>query len=286
MAKCAFLGLGVMGFPMAGHLLSAGHEVSVWNRTQATTQKWASAYPDGQAEAEISQAVEGADFVFICVGRDEDVYSVAKPAIAAMKAGAVLVDHTTTSADCAETVADWATAKDIAFMDAPISGGQAGAENGQLTIMCGAAPETFESVAPIMDAYAKRMTLIGPIGSGQRAKMMNQICIAGTLQGLSESIAFGKAAGLDIPTVIEAIGGGAAQSWQMDNRALTMDAGKYDYGFALDWMIKDLGYAIESADKVGVDMVIAKLVNGYYKELSESGDGRMDTSALLKRLHP
>jgi len=286
MAKCAFLGLGVMGFPMAGHLLGAGHAVSVWNRSPDTAKRWGKTYPKGQTTDDISKAVVDADFVFVCVGRDEDVYAVTQPAIAAMKAGAVLVDHTTTSADCAETVAEWAADKDIAFMDAPISGGQAGAENGQLTIMCGAEPSTFERAASIMDTYAKRMTLIGPIGSGQRAKMMNQICIAGTVQGLSEAIAFGKAAGLDITTVIEAIGGGAAQSWQMDNRALTMDAGKYDYGFALDWMIKDLGYAIESAEKAGVDMVVAKLVTGYYKELSEQGDGRMDTSALLKRLHP
>ena len=272
-----------MGYPMAGHLTKAGHQVTVWNRTLSTAERWADEHA-GSAATKITSAVDEADFVFVCVGRDEDVLAVCEPATTSMKDGAVLVDHTTTSVECAKRVNDWANDAGLHFMDAPISGGQAGAENGQLTIMCGAEPETFMLAEPVMDAYAKRITLIGPVGSGQMAKMMNQICIAGTLQGLSEAIAFGKAAGLDIPTVIEAIGGGAAQSWQMDNRALTMAEGKYDFGFALDWMIKDLGYAIDAAEGLGVDMVVAKLVNGYYEELSGQGDGRFDTSALLKRL--
>ena len=283
MAKCAFLGLGVMGYPMAGHLAKSGHQVTVWNRTLSTAERWADEH-EGSAAIDIASTVDGAEFVFVCVGRDEDVLSVCEPATSHMKHGAVLVDHTTTSVQCAKRVNDWAIDANLHFIDAPISGGQAGAENGQLTIMCGAEPETFMLAEPIMDAYAKRMTLIGPVGSGQMAKMMNQICIAGTLQGLSEAIAFGKAAGLDIPTVVEAIGGGAAQSWQMDNRALTMAEGKYDFGFALDWMIKDLGYAIDAAEDLGVNTVVAKLVNDYYIELSGQGDGRLDTSALLKRL--
>ena len=285
MAKCAFLGLGVMGYPMAGHLVAAGQDVAVWNRTASVTERWGTEH-EGRAAVDIADAVKDADYVFICVGRDEDVLAVSEPAISAMKKGSVLVDHTTTSVDCAKKVAAMADARGIGFMDAPISGGQAGAENGQLTVMCGASGETFARAESVIDAYARRSTLIGPVGSGQMAKMMNQICIAGTVQGLSEALAFGKAAGLDIPKVITAIGGGAAQSWQMDNRAATMDAGKYDYGFALDWMIKDLGYAIKAAEDVGVDPVVAKLVNRYYKELSEAGDGRLDTSALLKRLHP
>ena len=283
MAKCAFLGLGVMGYPMAGHLAKSGHQVTVWNRTLSTAERWADEH-EGSAAIDIASTVDGAEFVFVCVGRDEDVLSVCEPATSHMKHGAVLVDHTTTSVQCAKRVNDWAIDANLHFIDAPISGGQAGAENGQLTIMCGAEPETFMLAEPIMDAYAKRMTLIGPVGSGQMAKMMNQICIAGTLQGLSEAIAFGKAAGLDIPTVVEAIGGGAAQSWQMDNRALTMAEGKYDFGFALDWMIKDLGYAIDAAEDLGVNTVVAKLVNDYYIELSGQGDGRLDPSALLKRL--
>ena len=282
MARCAFLGLGVMGFPMAGHLKAAGHDVRVWNRSPAKVEAWLAEH-DGSGTDSVDSAVAGAEFVFICVGRDEDVYAVAEPAIAAMSPGAILVDHTTTSAECAKRVNDRATDAGLHFMDAPISGGEAGAVNGQLTVMCGAEPDTFAQVRPVMDAYAKRMTLIGPVGSGQMAKMMNQICIAGILQGLSEAIAFGHAAGLDIPTVIEAIGGGAAQSWQMDNRALTMAEGRYDFGFALDWMIKDLGYALAAAEQVGVEMPVAKLVNGFYENLSEAGDGRLDTSALLKR---
>ena len=283
MSRCAFLGLGVMGYPMAGHLVSAGHDVKVWNRTQSVAAKWAAEH-DGSHSETIEDAVANAELVFVCVGRDEDALAVCKPAIDAMKAGAMLVDHTTTSVACAKRVDDWAGERGIHFMDAPISGGQAGAEAGTLTIMCGGEPETFVLAEPVMSSYAKSMTLIGPVGSGQMAKMMNQICIAGTVQGLAEAIAFGKAAGLDIPTVIQAISGGAAQSWQMDNRALTMDVGKYDYGFALDWMIKDLGYAIQAAEDVGVEVVVAKLVEGYYRELSAKGDGRLDTSALLKRL--
>ena len=283
MARCAFLGLGVMGYPMAGHLGKAGHDVVVWNRSSERALEW-ERENKGSAASTVGAAVADAEFVFVCVGKDEDVLAVCEPAIAAMRNGGYLVDHTTTSADCANQVYGWAREAGVPFMDAPISGGQAGAEAGTLTVMCGGDEKTFLAATPVMDAYAKACTLVGPVGSGQMAKMMNQICIAGTVQGLSEAIAFGKAAGLDIPTVIEAIGGGAAQSWQMDNRAHTMDRGEYDFGFALDWMIKDLRYAIAAAESVGVDLVVAKLVNGYYEELSRDGNGRLDTSALLKRL--
>jgi len=271
-----------MGYPMAGHLVAAGHTVTVWNRTAEVATRWAAEH-EGVAAGSHASAVEDADIVFLCVGRDEDVLTVAEPTIAAMTPGSIFIDHTTTSADCARKVAGWCAARDIAFMDAPISGGQAGAENGALTIMCGSDPATFERAAPIMDAYAKRMTRIGPVGAGQQAKMMNQICIAGILQGLSEAIAFGRAAGLDIPTVIEAISGGAAQSWQMDNRALTMADDTYDFGFALDWMRKDLGYAIAAAQALDIDMPVAQQVLGNYDELSKEGHGSLDTSALLMR---
>ena len=285
MARCAFLGLGVMGFPMAGHLKAAGHDVHVWNRSPAKLEAWLATH-DGSGADTIADAVAGAEFVFICVGRDEDVYAVADPAIAALSPGAILVDHTTTSAECAKRVNDRATDAGLHFMDAPISGGEAGAVNGQLTVMCGAEPDTFAQVRPVMDAYAKRMTLIGPVGSGQMAKMMNQICIAGILQGLSEAIAFGHAAGLDIPTVIEAIGGGAAQSWQMDNRALTMARDEFEFGFAVDWMRKDLGYAIAAAESLGVETPVVKLVDSYYGEVQRMGGGRWDTSSLLRRYKP
>ena len=285
MAKCAFLGLGVMGAPMAGHLVSAGHEVTVWNRTGAVADDWAANH-DGRAAVTVSGAVSGADFVLMCVGRDEDALAVAKPAIASMMSGGLLVDHTTTSADCARTIHGWAQDAGIGFLDAPISGGQAGAESGQLTVMCGGSQHDYDRAVKIMDAYAKRMTLIGPVGTGQMAKMMNQICIAGTVQGLSEAIAFGQAAGLDIPAVIEAIGGGAAQSWQMDNRALTMARDEFEFGFAVDWMRKDLGYAIAAAESLGVETPIAKLVDSYYGEVQRMGGGRWDTSSLLRRYKP
>jgi len=283
MAKCAFLGLGVMGFPMAGHLLAAGHRVTVWNRTEAKAKDWAGTYA-GQAVSSIEQAVEDAEFLMICVGDDPDVYAVVKPAIEALSPGAVIIDHTTASEDCAKTCYAWAEAKDIAFIDAPISGGEAGAVNGQLTIMCGGDTAAMGRAEPIMQAYAKAITHMGSVGSGQLTKMVNQICIAGILQGLSEGVHFAQKAGLNMETVLAAIGNGAAQSWQMDNRALTMADDKYEFGFAVDWMRKDLGIALRTAQKVGAKIDLAQQVDGFYGEVQAMGGGRWDTSSLLKRL--
>lgn len=283
MAKCAFLGLGVMGYPMAGHLVTAGHEVTVWNRTQAKSEAWALEC-SGRASETIEAAVQGADFVIMCVGDDDDVYAVAKPAMAAMKSGAIIVDHTTASAKCARTCYDEAEAKGIGFVDAPISGGEAGAVNGQLTIMCGGELNDFDRAEPIMQAYGKAVKLMGPSGAGQLTKMVNQICIAGILQGLAEGVHFAQKAGLDVEEVVQAIGKGAAQSWQMDNRALTMAKDEYEFGFAVDWMRKDLRIALETAQDVGADLTLAKQVDSYYAQVQAMGGNRWDTSSLLKRL--
>lgn len=283
MANCAFLGLGVMGYPMAGHLVAAGHTVSVWNRTGEKAKNWAVDY-DGRACESISQAVQDCDFVFVCVGDDPDVYAVVEKAIPAMKSGAVLVDHTTASAECARNCHEKASAKKIGFVDAPISGGEVGAQTGKLTIMCGGDAAQFNAAEPIMDAYAKATRLMGDSGAGQLTKMINQICIAGTLQGLAEGVNFARKAGLKMEDVLGAIGKGAAQSWQMDNRALTMDDDKYEFGFAVDWMRKDLGIAIRTAEQIGADLTLAKQVDGYYEEVQSMGGGRWDTSSLLKRL--
>lgn len=283
MSKVAFLGLGVMGYPMAGHLVAPGREVSVWNRTQSVTERWGREY-DGVACDSIADAVSGAEYVMMCVGRDADVLDVAGKAVPAMKAGAVLVDHTTASNGCAETVGQMCGAAGIGFIDAPISGGEAGAVNGQLTVMCGGDEAHFNRAKPIIQAYAKAVKLMGPVGSGQLTKMVNQICIAGLLQGLSEAVYFAQAAGLDMDEVVGAIGKGAAQSWQMDNRASTMAKGEYDFGFAVDWMRKDLGIVLESAKALGVDLPVTELVDGYYADVQEMGGSRWDTSSLLARL--
>ena len=283
MAKIAFLGLGVMGFPMAGHLVAAGHDVSVWNRNADKARAWGEAY-DGTVADTIAGAVSDCGFVMMCVGDDPDVKAVAGPAIAAMRAGAILVDHTTASAACAREVYEKAAKAGIAFIDAPISGGQAGAQNGQLTVMCGGDTAPFKKAQPIIHAYAKAISLLGPSGAGQLTKMVNQICIAGILQGLAEGVDFAQKSGLDVDAVIGAIGKGAAQSWQMDNRAATMARGEFDFGFAVDWMRKDLRIALEAGDAVGADLTLARQVDGYYREVQEMGGGRKDTSSLLLRL--
>ncbi len=283
MVQVAFLGLGVMGYPMAGHLVGGGHKVRVWNRTEAVTKRWGEAYC-GDSCASVKEAVTGADFVMMCVGQDADVLAVAGEAVPGMKSGAILVDHTTASNGCAKKVGAMCAAAGIGFLDAPISGGEAGAVNGQLTVMCGGDQAHFDAAKPIIDAYAKAVKLMGPVGSGQLTKMVNQICIAGMLQGLSEAVNFAQAAGLDMDEVVGAIGKGAAQSWQMDNRASTMAKGEYEFGFAVDWMRKDLGIVLETAKTLGLDMPVTELVDGYYADVQEMGGNRWDTSSLLARL--
>ena len=283
MAICAFLGLGVMGYPMAGHLANAGQDVRVWNRSSAKSASWAKTYA-GQACASIEEAVSGVDFVMVCVGDDPDVYAVVEPAIAAMKSGAIIVDHTTASAECARSCHASARANNIGFVDAPISGGEAGAVSGQLTVMCGGDEADYKAAEPVMYAYAKATKLMGPSGAGQLTKMVNQICIAGILQGLAEGVHFAQRAGLDVDEVVAAIGKGAAQSWQMDNRASTMGGDEYDFGFAVDWMRKDLGIALKTAEDVGANLALAKMVDEYYADVQDMGGNRWDTSSLLKRL--
>ena len=283
MAICVFLGLGVMGYPMAGHLVAAGHDVRVWNRTNSKAADWASKYK-GQSFSAIEAAVQDADFVMVCVGDDPDVYAVVEPALKVMKSGSIIVDHTTASAECARKCHAMAAAKDIGFVDAPISGGEAGAVNGQLTIMCGGDRVDYDKAQPVMDAYAKATKLMGPSGAGQLTKMVNQICIAGILQGLAEGVHFAQKAGLEVDEVVQAIGKGAAQSWQMDNRASTMGRDEYEFGFAVDWMRKDLGIALKTAEDVGAHLVLTKMVNEYYADVQDMGGNRWDTSSLLKRL--
>lgn len=283
MAKLAFLGLGVMGYPMAGHLASAGHQVSVWNRTAAKAQAWAQDH-EGRAAPSAGEAVEGCDAVFMCLGDDPDVRAIAEPVLDAMKPGAVLVDHTTASAELARQLAERADAAGLGFVDAPVSGGQAGAENGQLSIMCGGRETDFETVRPLMEAYAKAITLAGPAGSGQLVKMVNQICIAGVVQGLSEGLHFAKQAGLEPETVIKAISKGAAQSWQMENRWQTMVDGEFDFGFAVNWMRKDLRIALDEARRNGSRLPVAALVDQFYAEVQAMGGERWDTSSLIARL--
>lgn len=284
MAVTAFLGLGVMGFPMAGHLRAAGHEVTVWNRTQAKAQGWAQRH-GGQAAATPAEAVAGAEAVFMCLGDDPDVRAVALPLLEVMQPGSVLVDHTTASARLARELSEAAGARGIGFVDAPVSGGQAGAENGQLSIMCGGEAEAFARAAPVMQAYAKAIVHAGPAGAGQLTKMVNQICIAGLVQGLSEGIHFAQAAGLDVETVISAVSKGAAQSWQMENRWRTMDEGKFDFGFAVEWMRKDLRIALEEARANGAKLPVTALVDQFYGEVEAMGGRRWDTSSLIARLN-
>lgn len=285
MAKLAFIGLGVMGAPMAGHLATAGHELAVYNRGEEKARAWAQKY-SGRTYSRVASAVEGADIVFSCVGADRDVLEVFEAAAPVMRKGAIFVDHTTASASLARELAGRARDLEIGFLDAPVSGGQAGAEAGRLTVMAGGEPGTFAEAEPIMRAYAANMTLIGPAGSGQLAKMVNQICIAGVVQGLAEALHFAKRADLDVEKVIAAISKGAAQSWQMENRWKTMNEGKFDFGFAVDWMRKDLGLVLEEAEHNGARLDLTKLVDEFYADVQAMGGKRWDTSSLIARLEP
>ncbi len=282
--RVAFIGLGVMGYPMAGYLSKAGYETKVYNRTKAKADKWAAEY-NGIACETPREAAEGCDIVFTCVGNDNDVRSVVygeEGLLVGLKSGAFLVDHTTTSAELAVELADACKKVGNHFIDAPVSGGQAGAENGVLTIMCGGEPSVFDHVAPVMDVYAKQITLLGENGQGQRCKMVNQICIGGILQGLSEALLLAQKSGLDIEQVVETLKHGAAGSWQMENRATTMAQDKFDFGFAIDWMRKDLGFCLEEAERVGLELPLTKMVDEQYAGLQSEGLGRMDTSVLIK----
>ena len=275
-----------MGYPMAGHLRAAGHRVCVYNRTASRADEWVKQH-GGRASDTAAGAAEGASFVFVCTGNDDDLRSVVlgeEGAFAGMREGALLIDHTTASPSLAVELAAQGDERGIGFLDAPVSGGQAGAENAALTIMLGGAREAYERVAPVLDCYAKKQLWMGPVGAGQLTKMVNQICIAGVVQGLAEGIHFAKRSGLDVARVVEVISQGAAQSWQMDNRAQTMDAGEYDFGFAVDWMRKDLGIALHEARSHGARLPVTALVDQFYADLQESGGGRLDTSSLLKRL--
>jgi 3-hydroxyisobutyrate dehydrogenase-like beta-hydroxyacid dehydrogenase len=283
----AFLGLGVMGYPMAGHLQRAGHRVTAYNRTAAKSAQWASEY-GGRAAPTPREAASGADVVCACVGNDDDLRSVvlgADGAFAGMKRGAIFVDHTTASAEVARELGATALARGLQFIDAPVSGGNLGAVNGALTVMCGGDAAAFESVKPVVAAYAKAVTLLGPNGAGQLAKMVNQIAIAGLVQGLAEAIAFGERAGLDMKAVLGVIGKGAAQSWQMDNRGPTMIEGRFDFGFAVDWMRKDLGLVLDEARRNGAQLPVTALVDQFYAEVQAQGGNRWDTSSLIQRLH-
>jgi len=284
--QVAFLGLGVMGYPMAGHLAAAGHEVVVYNRTAARSQRWAGEHR-GRVAATPREAAREAEIVFACVGNDDDLRSVTlgeQGAFAGMRPGAVFVDHTTASADVARELAALAAASQLGFIDAPVSGGQAGAQKGVLTVMCGGDAVTFERVRPTIAAYAQAVTLLGATGSGQLAKMVNQIAIAGLLQGLSEAVAFGQRAGLDMDAVLAVIGKGAAQSWQMDNRGRTMVRREFDFGFAVDWMRKDLGLVLAEARRNGALLPVTALVDQFYSDVQQAGGARWDTSSLITRL--
>jgi 3-hydroxyisobutyrate dehydrogenase len=290
MAKVAFLGLGVMGGPMAGHLAKKGHAVTVYNRTPAKAEAWVKAHGDvsGCASAATPrEAARGAEIVFACVGNDADLRSVvlgADGALAGMERGAIFVDHTTASAEVARELAAAAAEAGLGFVDAPVSGGQAGAENGVLTVMCGGEPETYAKVEPVIMAYARACRLMGPAGAGQLTKMVNQICIAGLVQGLSEGVHFAKRAGLDVEAVLEVISKGAAGSWQMENRGKTMNAGSFEFGFAVDWMRKDLAILLEEGRRNGAKLPVSALVDQFYAEVQAMGGGRWDTSSLVARL--
>ena len=284
--RVAFLGLGVMGFPMAGHLQQAGHQVTVYNRTPAKASQWVLEF-GGTLAATPREAAQGADIVFCCVGNDDDLRSVVlgdDGAFAGMPANAVFVDHTTASAQVARELDAAARARGLHFVDAPVSGGQAGAQNGLLTVMCGGAEADYARVAPVMDAFARACSRMGEAGAGQLTKMVNQICIAGLVQGLAEAVAFGQNAGLDMPQVLDAIGKGAAQSWQMDNRGKTMVDGKFDFGFAVDWMRKDLGLVLDEARRNGSLLPVTALVDQFYGDVQKAGGNRWDTSSLITRL--
>ena len=284
--RVAFLGLGVMGYPMAGHLARAGHQVTVYNRTASKAAAWVAEY-GGTSAATPAQAAQGVDIVFACVGNDEDLRSVTvgeQGAFAGMKAGAIFVDHTTASASGARELYAAAQTLGLHFVDAPVSGGQAGAVNGVLTVMCGGDQPAFDAIKPVAMAYSKAVTLVGASGAGQLAKMVNQTAIAGLVQGLSEAIAFGMRAGLDMKLVLDVIGKGAAQSWQMDNRGKTMVDGKFDFGFAVDWMRKDLGLVLEEARRNGAKLPVTALVDQFYADVQTAGGQRWDTSSLITRL--
>ena len=293
-ARVAFLGLGVMGYPMAGHLALAGHQVTVYNRTATKSIAWleeftrASSTNDQNTFAETPRlAASGADIVFCCVGNDDDLRSVTMGpdgAFAGMKHGAIFVDHTTASANVARELSALAAHEGLRFIDAPVSGGQAGAQNGMLTVMCGGDAAAFDVAKPVAMAFSRAFTLLGDSGAGQLAKMVNQICIAGLVQGLSEAIAFGQQAGLDMNQVLDVIGKGAAQSWQLDNRGKTMVAGQFDFGFAVDWMRKDLGLVLDEAKRNGARLPVTALVDQFYADVQHMGGNRWDTSSLIKRL--
>ncbi|AVO41431.1 NAD(P)-dependent oxidoreductase [Simplicispira suum] len=286
----AFLGLGVMGYPMAGHLAQAGHTVTVYNRTASKAIAWCADYAGagGQKHAQSPrEAARGASLVFCCVGNDDDVRAVtlgADGAFAGMEPGAVFIDHTTASAEVARELHGAARTLGLSFVDAPVSGGEAGAQNGQLTVMCGGDQAAFDAVQPVATAFARAFTRMGEAGAGQLTKMVNQICIAGLVQGLAEAIAFGQRAGLDMPQVLDVIGKGAAQSWQLDNRGQTMVSGKFDFGFAVDWMRKDLGLVLQEARRNGARIPVTALVDQFYADVQAMGGQRWDTSSLIKRL--
>ena len=286
--KIAFLGLGVMGGPMAGHLAAAGHQVTAWNRSDRRRNAWGA---DHQGKAQIADtivsAVDGADIVLACVGNDDDLAEVVLAdggALASLGSGALLIDHTTTSAAMARRVGEAAAKRGIGFVDAPVSGGQAGAQNGKLAAMCGGSESDFTRARPVMEAYCARIVHVGDVGAGQTTKMANQMCIAGTLAGLSEAIRLSQASGLDTDKVLDAISGGAAQSWQMENRWSTMAEGAFDFGFAIDWMRKDLGYALDEARRLGLSSPVTALVDQFYADIQAMGGARQDTSALIRRL--
>jgi 3-hydroxyisobutyrate dehydrogenase len=286
MAKVAFIGLGVMGYPMARHLKTKGHEVTVYNRNGAKADKWASEN-GGKAAPTPREAAKGQEFVFCCVGNDDDLRSVtlgADGAFAGMEKGAIFIDNTTASANVARELHEAAGKAGFSFIDAPVSGGQAGAENGVLTVMCGGDAAPYAKAEPVIMSFARSCRLLGASGSGQLTKMINQICIAGLVQGLAEGIHFGKKAGLDIDAVIDVISKGAAGSWQMENRGKTMNQGKYDFGFAIDWMRKDLGIALEEARRNKASLPVTALVDQFYSDVQKLGGSRWDTSALLARL--
>ncbi len=286
MTTAAFIGLGVMGYPMAGHLAKAGLDVRVWNRTNAKAEQWASEY-SGTSCTTIAEAVRGADIVLTCVGADTDlmaVYEGDEGILANASEGAVLVDHTTASAGIAEYLAEAASKNNMGFVDAPVSGGQQGAENGKLTIMCGGSEQDYAKAEPVMEHYARALNRMGPAGSGQKTKMVNQIAIAGLVQGLSEALHFAEQAELDVAKVVDVISKGAAQSWQMENRSETMIAGEFEHGFAVDWMRKDLGICLEEARKVNASLPVTALVDQFYADVQSMGGKRWDTSSLIQRL--
>lgn len=286
MAACAFIGLGVMGFPMAGHLQAAGHQTTVYNRTTSRAEEWVEAH-GGSSVSTPREAATGAGAVMVCVGNDDDLRSVVfgkDGALAGMAEGSTLVDHTTASAEVAREIAAVASEIGVGFVDAPVSGGQAGAQNGQLSVMCGGDPDVFATVEPLIDSYAKAIVLVGKVGSGQLTKMVNQVCIGGLIQGLAEALDFSRRAGLDTDKVLAAISQGASGSWQMENRARTMLDRHFDHGFALDWMRKDFGIVFDEAERIGATLPVTAMVDQFYARLQREGHGRWDTSSLIELL--